>query len=216
MIPESLVWVLAATLLGLVVTMYLSWTAGRVDRMHARVEAARATLDAQRHRRSGIALEIAVSGLLDPASAVLVADSAHRARAAAPGDEELAENDLTRALGATFDDPAEVATMHEYGPPGSSDAAADGAAGPTDGSDAAGTLAPEDRASSDEGGQDLLAELDEAIRRLQLARRFHNDAVRATRALRGHRVVRWLRLAGHAPMPRPIDFDDSSPPGLRG
>lgn len=173
MISESLVWVLAATVAGLVVTMYLSWTAGRIDRMHARVDAAHATLDAHRHRRSGIALELAVAGLLDPASAVLVADSAHRARAAPAGEEELAENDLTRALAVAFDDPAEVA------------------------------------------GQDLLVELDEATRRLQLARRFHNDAVRATRALRGHRVVRWLRLAGHAPLPRPVDFDDTPPPGLR-
>jgi hypothetical protein len=182
-IPELVMWLLVVAVLVLLVTMYLSWTAGRVDRMHVRVDAARAALEAQRHRRSSVAIEIAVAGLLDPASAVLVADSAHRARAAVPGDEELAENDLTRALGATFDDPAEV-------PP------------PAD--------------PSDGGGQDLLVELDEAIRRLQLARRFHNDAVRATRALRGHRLVRWLRLAGHAPMPRPIDFDDSTPAGLAG
>ncbi len=31
-----------------------------------------------------------------------------------------------------------------------------------------------------------------------MARRFHNDAVRAARALRRHRTVRLLRLAGHA------------------
>jgi len=181
--PELIGWLLAIALVGLLVTVYLSWTAGRIDRMHARVETARAALDAQRHRRSSVAIEIAVAGHLDPASAVLVADSAHRAGAAPPGEEELAENDLTRALAAAFAEPPEPS----------------GNARGTD------SLARE---------LNLLDELEEACRRLQLARRFHNDAVRATAALRAHRVVRWLRLAGHAPAPLAIDFDDSIPPGV--
>jgi hypothetical protein len=34
-----------------------------------------------------------------------------------------------------------------------------------------------------------------------IARRFHNDAVRDTLALRGRRPVRWLHLGGTAPTP---------------
>ena len=34
-----------------------------------------------------------------------------------------------------------------------------------------------------------------------LARRFHNDAVRDTLALRERRPVRWLKLGGRAPLP---------------
>ena len=44
-----------------------------------------------------------------------------------------------------------------------------------------------------------------------MARRFHNDAVRAARAVRRHRVVRWFRLAGHAPFPLAFEMDDEPP-----
>jgi 8-oxo-dGTP pyrophosphatase MutT (NUDIX family) len=47
----------------------------------------------------------------------------------------------------------------------------------------------------------LIAELADAEARVLLARRFHNDAVRDTLALRERRPVRWLRLGGHAPLP---------------
>jgi 8-oxo-dGTP pyrophosphatase MutT (NUDIX family) len=47
----------------------------------------------------------------------------------------------------------------------------------------------------------LVAELAEAEARVLLARRFHNDAVRDTLALRERRPVRWLRLGGTAPLP---------------
>ena len=41
-----------------------------------------------------------------------------------------------------------------------------------------------------------------------MARRFHNDAVRASRAVRRKRHVRYLRLAGHAPQPVTFECDD--------
>jgi 8-oxo-dGTP pyrophosphatase MutT (NUDIX family) len=50
-------------------------------------------------------------------------------------------------------------------------------------------------------GPALIAELADAEARVLLARRFHNDAVRDTLALRGRRPVRWLRLGGTAPLP---------------
>ena len=53
-------------------------------------------------------------------------------------------------------------------------------------------------------------ELSLAMRRVQLARRFHNDIVVSTRDLRQRRLVSWLRLAGHAPMPSTIELEDGS------
>ena len=47
----------------------------------------------------------------------------------------------------------------------------------------------------------LVAELADAEARVLLARRFHNDSVRDTLALRERPAVRLLRLGGHAPLP---------------
>jgi hypothetical protein len=41
-----------------------------------------------------------------------------------------------------------------------------------------------------------------------LARRFYNDAVRDTRALRRRRLARLLRLHARHPLPRYFDIDD--------
>ncbi|HEY2198872.1 MAG TPA: NUDIX domain-containing protein [Mycobacterium sp.] len=51
------------------------------------------------------------------------------------------------------------------------------------------------------GPAGLIAELADAEARVVLARRFHNDAVRDTLALRDSRLVRWFRLAGTAALP---------------
>src|ERR1700729_3112303 len=84
--------------------VYISWRAGRLDRLHARLEAARAALDAALVRRSAVALELASSGLLDPATSVLLAGAAHDARAARTAREQP-ESDLTRNLRAVFTQP---------------------------------------------------------------------------------------------------------------
>lgn len=47
----------------------------------------------------------------------------------------------------------------------------------------------------------LVAELADAEARVLIARRFHNDAVRDTLALRTRRLVRLLHIAGTAPLP---------------
>lgn len=44
--------------------------------------------------------------------------------------------------------------------------------------------------------------------RVGLARRFYNDAVRDTRALRRRRLPRLLRMHGSRPLPRYFDIDD--------
>jgi len=87
-----------------IVGVYVSWRAGRLDRLHARLEAARASLDAALVRRSSVALELASSGLLDPATSLLLAGAAHEARSA-PSGQELPQSDLTRALRAVFGQP---------------------------------------------------------------------------------------------------------------
>ncbi|GFG49414.1 NUDIX hydrolase [Mycolicibacterium agri] len=56
----------------------------------------------------------------------------------------------------------------------------------------------------------LVAELADAEARVMLARRFHNDAVRDTLALRERRPVRWLRLGGTAALP--TYFEIAEPP----
>ena len=55
---------------------------------------------------------------------------------------------------------------------------------------------------------DVRAELADAEQLLVVARRVHNDAVRDTLGLRSLRLVRWLRLAGTAPMPAYFEMAD--------
>ena len=174
---EALVVVLALLAL-LSLAWYLSWTATRLDSLHARVEGARSALDAQLVRRASIALEIATSGLLDPASAALLAGAAHEAREREGDTRELSESDLTSALQAALQ-PEAVEELR-----------------------------------ADPLGHELVTELASATRRVTLARRFHNDAVRAVRVVRAKRTVRLLRLAGHAPMPATFEMDDAVPDAL--
>ena len=172
--------VIAVLLIGL--GFYLSMTAGRIDRLHQRIETSSLSLDAHLLRRSSIAIELATSGVLDPASSLLIADAAHLARTSADLDPVLkaqAESDLTAALDAALADPEETLEIAET-----------------------------------QLGSDLLDELDAAFRRVQLSRRFRNDAVRACRQVRGQFLVRLFRLAGHTTWPQTWEMDDTPPQGL--
>jgi hypothetical protein len=110
MLIDVILIAVAAVLVG----VYVSWRAGRLDRLHARVDGARAALDAALVRRSSVALELAACGLLDPATSLLLAGAAHDARAAGEPDE-LAESDLTRALRAVLSQPDFRACMDGQG-----------------------------------------------------------------------------------------------------
>jgi hypothetical protein len=156
--------------------LYLSWTATRLDRLHVRLDAARVALDAQLLRRSTAVLELARSGLLDPATALILASGARAAEIAPADEREAAESALTRDVRAAFEDPAQGEHVHAH---------------------------PD--------GPDLLDELGKAMRRVQLARRFHNESVRAVRQLRTHRMVRAFRLAGRAPDKPSFEIDDEPP-----
>jgi hypothetical protein len=109
MITDIVIVVAAALLAG----VYVSWRAGRIDRLHARVEMARTALDVTLLRRSSVALELATSGLLDPATSLLLAGAVHGTRPGQDNDRprDLAESDLTRALRAAFSQPGFRASL---------------------------------------------------------------------------------------------------------
>jgi hypothetical protein len=78
---------------------YLTWTAGRVERLHGRCAAARASLDAQLVRRAAAAAALARDH--DDAlgeRADLLRGAAQAALAAGEDAREVAESDLTREL----------------------------------------------------------------------------------------------------------------------
>ena len=101
-------WLLLVLAVVLVVGLWLTWTANRLDRMHHRIEVARGTLDGQLLRRSGATLELASAEVLDPPSRLVLLDAAHRARNAGPEEFESAESALSQALRAVFADADDV------------------------------------------------------------------------------------------------------------
>jgi hypothetical protein len=89
-------WVVVAVVVVVVaVATYLTWTATRVDRLHARAAAAFSALDAQSIRRAAATAELGrEAGLNDAQRAAKAVLTAHL------DDREAAENDLTRTLRA--------------------------------------------------------------------------------------------------------------------
>ncbi|GAA2147355.1 LemA family protein [Actinomadura napierensis] len=106
-IIDVLFWIAVVFLIG----VYVSWRATRLDRLHVRVETARAALDAALVRRAAAALELAASRLLDPAASLVLATAAHEARTADADNREFAESDLSRALRAVADQPDFAGTV---------------------------------------------------------------------------------------------------------
>jgi hypothetical protein len=181
MIADIVIVVAAALFIG----VYVSWRAGRIDRLHARVEMARAALDVTLLRRSSVALELATSGLLDPATSLLLAGAVDGTRQGGAGGmdphgqdrdrpRDLAESDLTRALRAAFSQPGFRSSL-----------------------------------SGKEGAEELLAEVEAAAHQVFLARKFYNDVVAATREARRRPLARLLRLSGKAKAPEFFEMDDS-------
>jgi hypothetical protein len=167
----------------------------RLHRLHIRVDAARAGLDAALARRAAAASAagVAVSGVAVSGVAV--------SGVAVSG---VAVSGVAVSGGAVPD----VAAPDVAGPPG----------GAVPGGDSGATRDPEavanalsralarlDRAAL---ADDVRAALADAEQLLVLARRVHNDAVRDTLGLRSRRLVRWLRLAGTAPMPTYFEIAD--------
>lgn len=105
---EMLALVAVVVVLGL----WFAWAeASRLDRLHRKVTASRIALDAQLVRRASAAQDLAISGILDPASSVVVADAAFEVlRRPELVDEarQRAESALSAVLRAALDDPEEV------------------------------------------------------------------------------------------------------------
>jgi len=168
MLPAG--WLVLAVAVAVLLTAWVTFTLTRLDRLHARVDAAQAALDAQLVRRVA-----AVSQVLEMSGGGL-ADERRRhyeevtrvALHARDDDRQGAENLVGRAVLELVEDGGHLA-------PGAAD------------------------------------ELTEAANRVLIARRFYNDAVRDTRALRARRMPRLLHLAGNRPMPQFFDIDDTVP-----
>lgn len=86
-------WVVGVVAIVVAAASYVTWTASRVDRLHARAAAAARGLDAALLRRAATAAVLAE----ERASADLYA-TARAAIDARDEDREAAENDLTRLL----------------------------------------------------------------------------------------------------------------------
>ena len=96
-------WLASALVVVVFLSLYSAWIAGRLDRMHRRLDAARAALDAHLRERAEIARRTAA--LTDAADAALAA--AHcgsealegpRSAMALDHGREQAENQLSKAL----------------------------------------------------------------------------------------------------------------------
>ena len=199
-------WTEVVLIVGAVLALllWLVWIdASRLDRLHRRVDASRAVLDSQLVRRATAAAALATSGSLDPAASIVVAEAAWAALSA--GDDGA----LPGAAG-------DLRELLDIGPARSSGAdrgqlESDLTAAlrvVLDDPDEVGDLA------DDPAWNGLLSDLAGAWYRVQLARRFHNDAVTQARAARRGPLVRLLRLAGSAPEPVTVEIDDDWPRGL--
>lgn len=190
---DALLTALATAFVLLALGWCLYAMALRVDRLHRQVLGSRATLEAQLVHRGQAALDLAATGALDPASALLLSRAAHDAldcegpvvedgldpddRAASDRrSRALVESDLSRVIRVVLNVQTRAAL------------------------------------SARPLAADALTRLDKACYRLVLARRFHNTHVAEARRLRSGVIVRCLHLAGHAPMPQTFDIDDAAAP----
>lgn len=186
-------WIALLVAVIALVAWYLSYTAARLDRLHTKVEGSVSSLDAQLVRRAEVVREVAGSGVLDPASAALLADAASASLEAADAaslrgemrpdgigaQRAQIESALTQVLCATLTGDV-IAELRD----------------------------------ENEGWPEVVERLRSAGQRVEIARRFHNEAVRDVRRLRHRPQVRYLGLAGHTPLPSPAEFDDRLPDGL--
>jgi hypothetical protein len=170
-----LLWVVIAVAVISTSGFYISWRATRLDRLHARIETARAALDAALLRRCAVVLEMATSGLLDPASVVILADAEKDARrfsdsGALLPERAQAEQNLSQAVTVLY----EQADLKD--------------------------LLTRDEHTADYGLK-LLNDLDEATARLSIAEQFYNETVNLTVSSRQRPLSRFLHLPGNAPEP---------------
>lgn len=95
----SAAWLIAAILATMLLTMWVTFTLTRLDRLHARVDAAQAALDAQLVRRVAAVRHAAESGAspLSPDERQRYEQVSQAALAAEGGDRQMTENEVGRA-----------------------------------------------------------------------------------------------------------------------
>ena len=198
--PWLLVAIVFAVIALGVVAGFAITRARRLDRLHQRILASRDSLSRLLLRRASEAdlltrsVGLENSGLADAARAYIQ-----------DGGDQLTTDGLDRRTAAQRQgDRVEVATRLERAS-ALSRAIRE-------------TLIPDERAriASDPQASARLEALDATCYRIELTRNVHNVDVAGVRTLRSARMVKLLRLAGHAPIPEPIDFDDDTRTGGRG
>lgn len=188
-----LAWIAVVIAVVALVSWYLSYTAARLDRLHTKVEGSVSSLDAQLVRRAEVVREVAGSGALDPASAALLADAASASLEAA---DVAALDGGVQGDGIGADRAQTESTLTQV---------------------LCATLTTDvvaELRDEGEGWPEVVERLRSAGQRVQIARRFHNEAVRDVRRLRHRPPVHFLGLAGHTPLPTTVEFDDRLPDGL--
>ena len=197
-------WLLVAIALAVialsVVSAFAITRARRLDRLHQRILASRDSLSRLLLRRASEVDLLTRSAGLDGSG---LAEAAHAY--IQDGGDQLTTDGLDRRTSAQRQgDRVEVVTRLERAS-ALSRAIRE-------------TLTPDVRAriASDPQASARLEALDATCYRIQLTRNVHNVDVAGVRALRSARMVKLLRLAGYAPIPEPIDFDDDTQTGGRG
>ncbi len=180
---SALEWISLLVMLVVAIGWYLSYTAARLDRLHTRVEGTFAALDAQLIRRAEAALELANTNTLNPAASLILASAASDCLEESVGSlEDAVHTHANREIvESDLTEAMRLVLTQE---------------------------AMDDLDGDPAVGADSLTRLDAAHRRVQMARRFHNDAVTDVNRVRGNPLVRLFRLAGHAELPRTVDLDD--------
>ena len=198
--PWLLVAIVFAVIALGVVAGFAITRARRLDRLHQRILASRDSLSRLLLRRASEAdlltrsVGLENSGLADAARAYIQ-----------DGGDQLTTDGLDRRTAAQRQgDRVEVAARLERA------SALSRAIRETL------TLEERARIASDSQAAARLEALDATCYRIELTRNVHNVDVAGVRALRSARMVKLLRLAGHAPIPEPIDFDDDTRTGGRG
>jgi hypothetical protein len=115
-------WVIAAVLVAILLTTWVIFTATRLDRLHARVDAAQAALDLQLVRRAAAVRHVLESAALPigDADQQQFAAAARTALNAADGGREAAENELGHVIAELAADAGPIARadaveLHEAG-----------------------------------------------------------------------------------------------------
>jgi len=186
---------------------YLWRTAHRIDKLHRKVVAAKIALEQQFQRRATACIDLAMSQLLDPASAMMLANEAY---AVIDGQDSVDVSGVSGVLSISGN-----ATGNEMAltPVSKQREIAE-----SELSETLRQIFPDDQSIADVQAQPIGNELFQRVAaawyRAELTRRFYNQAVTDARNARRHWYVRVFGLAGYAQLPETCELDDAVPPAI--